>query len=331
METGPQVSSSALGSLTARELPLLKIFVFMTICIYMEGYTVKRETEADDFPKRRRGKLLAGLGIGKVQGARTVSGSAPGLTTSSLSPLESAKGMNESCLKFLKPKGGPRLKVGDSFEINERRAVIMGGFPARRAFSGAPFIVTTFERATNYSLPQRRLVSFILAQADAGEDAAEVAKRIEMKTGLRAYTDEAFVNSTLLWWLKNTGVPGSFLTTVAFSQLFALTVNAFISSNFVSQHWKLFAALRAMGASGWQLIRMLLAQSLSMCLLCFCVGTLGAVLFGMAVKSRGLPPFLLTWEIILGVLVGQVIVGMVGPAMSVMKLHRLQPEEAFRN
>jgi hypothetical protein len=68
-----------------------------------------------------------------------------------------------------------------------------------------------------------------------------------------------------------------------------------------------------------------------MCLLCFCVGTLGAVLFGMAVKSKGLPPFLLTWEIIVGVLVAPVIVGMVGPAMSALKQHRLQPQEAFRN
>jgi ABC-type antimicrobial peptide transport system permease subunit len=105
----------------------------------------------------------------------------------------------------------------------------------------------------------------------------------------------------------------------------------FIFSNFVSQHWKIFAALRAMGASGWQLITMLLAQSLSMCLLCFCVGTMGAVLFGVDVKSGGLPPFLLTWEIIGGVLVAQVIAGLLGPAMSVLKLHRLQPEEAFRN
>ena len=245
--------------------------------------------------------------------------------------LPDAVWMDDYGLDFLKPKGGPRLKLGDSFEINERRAVIAGVFTARRAFSGAPFIVTTFERAQNYSLPQRRLVSFILVQADAGEDASKVARRIEQDTGLRAYTDEEFVNSTLWWWMLNTGVSGSFLTTVLFSLLFGLTVNAFIFSNFVSQHWKIFAALRAMGASGWQLIAMLLAQSLSMGLLCFCVGTLGAVLFGMAVKSKGLPPFLLTWEIVGGVLVAQVIVGMVGPAMSVVRLQRLQPEEAFRN
>lgn len=86
-----------------------------------------------------------------------------------------------------------------------------------------------------------------------------------------------------------------------------------------------------MGASGWQLITMLLAQSLSMCLLCFCVGTAGAVLFGVAVKPGGLPPFLLTWEIVVGVLAAQVIVGVAGPLMSVLRLQRLQPEEAFRN
>lgn len=72
-------------------------------------------------------------------------------------------------------------------------------------------------------------------------------------------------------WLRNTGVPGSFLTTVAFS-----------------------------------------------------------LLFGMAVRLGGLPPFLLTWEIVVGVLTAQVIVGMAGPAMSVVRLQRLQPEEAFR-
>ena len=61
------------------------------------------------------------------------------------------------------------------------------------------------------------------------------------------------------------------------------------------------------------------------------VVTLGAVLFGVAVKPGGLPPFLLTWEIVTGVLIAQAIEGVVGPAFSMMKLHRLLPEEAFRN
>ena len=53
--------------------------------------------------------------------------------------------------------------------------------------------------------------------------------------------------------------------------------------------------------------------------------------FGMIVRLVNLPPFLLTWEIVAGVLAAQVVVGMVGPAMPVVRLHRLQPEEAFRS
>jgi hypothetical protein len=69
----------------------------------------------------------------------------------------------------------------------------------------------------------------------------------------------------------------------------------------------------------------------SICLLCFCVGTAGAVWFGVAVKPGGLPPFLLTWEIVGGVLAAQVFVGVAGPLLSVVRLRRLLPEEAFRN
>lgn len=58
----------------------------------------------------------------------------------------------------------------------------------------------------------------------------------------------------------------------------------------MSQHWTFYAALRALGTSGWQLTKMLLAQSLSKCLPCFCVGMLEAVLFGTAVKSGRLKP-----------------------------------------
>lgn len=62
-----------------------------------------------------------------------------------------------------------------------------------------------------------------------------------------------------------------------------------------------------------------------MCLLGSCVGTIGAVLFGMAVKTGGLPPLLLRWEIVVGVLIAQVIVGLAGRIVSAIKLYRLEP------
>ncbi len=51
----------------------------------------------------------------------------------------------------------------------------------------------------------------------------------------------------------------------------------------------------------------------------------------LMVLEMSFAAFLLTWEIVGGVLAAQVVVEMVGPAMSVVELQRLQPEEAYRD
>lgn len=239
--------------------------------------------------------------------------------------------VDDYALERLAPEGGPPLKLGDSFEIHEKRAVITGIFPARRAFSGAPFVLTTFQRAVGYSPPQRRPVSFILAEPKAGEDAAQVAGRIAEATGLRAFTDEGLVNSTLSWWVRKTGVPGSFLTTVILSLIFGLTVNGLTFSSFVAQNRLFYAALRAMGTTARQLCGMLMAQSLSLCAISSVTGVLGALAFGLAVKARGVPPFSMTWQIMAGVFATQLLVGLLGPMKSLHDLTRIQPASVFRS
>ncbi len=234
-------------------------------------------------------------------------------------------------LERLAPEGAPPLKLGDSFEINERRAVITGVFPARRAFSGAPFVLTTFQRAATYSLPQRRLVSFILAEPQIPGEAARVARRIAHETGLRAYTDEELVNSTLSWWMRKTGVPGSFLTTVILSVIFGLTVNGLTFSSFVAQNRVFYAALSAMGTTARQLCAMLMAQSLSLCFISSGAGVLGALIFGMVVEGRGVPPFSMPWQIVAGVFLIQLLVGLFGPLKSLQALTRIHPASVFRS
>ena len=53
------------------------------------------------------------------------------------------------------PDGKPRstpLKVGDTFEINDIQARIVGICKVRRAFTGGPFVYTTYDRAKGYTL-----------------------------------------------------------------------------------------------------------------------------------------------------------------------------------
>ncbi|MBK8038511.1 MAG: FtsX-like permease family protein [Verrucomicrobiaceae bacterium] len=239
--------------------------------------------------------------------------------------------IDEYGLDRLKPKGGEQLKPGDVFEINERRAVIAGVFQTRRAFSGAPFLVTTFQRAADYSLPQRRLATFIIAAAQPGLSPAALAGRIEAETGLKAFSEDSLIDSTLDWWMKNTGVPGSFLTTIIVSLIFGLIVAAMTFSGYVAQQRQVYAALRAMGASSGQLMSMLVVQSLSLSLLSFAVGLAGAYAFGASVGKSGVPPFLMTWQIISGVFGAQLLVGLIGPLRCCWEMHRIQPADVFRS
>src|SRR5690606_3107489 len=99
------------------------------------------------------------------------------------------------------------IELGDIFEINDREARVVGSCQAARSFTGGPYVYTTYDRAVQYAPAQRKMLSFILAAPMAGHDASEVAAAIERETGLRAFTEKEFMWSTMMWYVRNTGIP----------------------------------------------------------------------------------------------------------------------------
>ncbi|HEY1111699.1 MAG TPA: ABC transporter permease, partial [Opitutaceae bacterium] len=63
---------------------------------------------------------------------------------------------------------GRKVGVGDVFEMNDREARVVGVCKAVRSFTGGPYVYTTYDRAMQYSPPQRKMLSFILAAPRAG-------------------------------------------------------------------------------------------------------------------------------------------------------------------
>src|SRR5512137_734494 len=70
------------------------------------------------------------------------------------------------------------LRVGDTLEINDRRAVVVGICRVTRTFQSQPVIYTTYSRATSFAPQERKLLSFILVKAEPGEPPKAVAERI---------------------------------------------------------------------------------------------------------------------------------------------------------
>ena len=113
------------------------------------------------------------------------------------------------------PGGKPiPLKIGDSLELNDRRAIVVGIAKVTRTFQSQPVIYTTYSRAKSYAPKERKLLSFVLVKAKKGQDLVELTRRIRESTGLAAYTQADFKTLTYEYFMHNTGIPINFGTSV---------------------------------------------------------------------------------------------------------------------
>jgi putative ABC transport system permease protein len=117
--------------------------------------------------------------------------------------------------KLAKPPlvpGGERraLRIGDTLELNDHRAVVVGFCKVTRTFQSQPTIYTTYSRATQFAPRERRLLSFVMVKAKPGLDLDELCARIQEHTGLLAMSANDFGWTTVRYYMKYTGIPINF-------------------------------------------------------------------------------------------------------------------------
>src|SRR5215217_1170063 len=91
------------------------------------------------------------------------------------------------------------LKIGDTLELNDHRAVVVGICSVSRTFQSQPVVYTTYSRATTFAPRERKLLSFVLVKAKPGVEPAALCSRITQLTGLAAYTREGFKKLTWMY------------------------------------------------------------------------------------------------------------------------------------
>lgn len=230
-----------------------------------------------------------------------------------------------------------RIKIGDRFEINDIEARVVGICTAMRSFTGGPYIWTTYERALQYTPPQRKMLTAVIAAPVAGMTAGEAAVAIEKATGLRAYVNEDFgpnprdFNTATVWWyVKNTGIPISFGTTVVIGFIVGIAIACQTFYAFVLDNLKSLGALKAMGMSNFRLSVMLLVQSFTVGIIGFGVGLLATAAFASWALRNNEPPFFMPWQIPVGAFVVIQIICMLAALMGIIRLSLYEPAMVFR-
>lgn len=227
--------------------------------------------------------------------------------------------------------GRPRpLGLGDTFEINDKEARVVGICKADRHFFGYPYVYSTYDQALQFAPKQRKMLSLVLVEPLPGWTREQVAQQIERETGLRAFTEQKFFWDTIWWYFRNTGIPTSFGTTIILGFIVGIAISGQTFYTFVLENLRHLGALKAMGASDGLLARMLLVQALTVGLIGYGLGIGLAAAFGYAVMDKGMPPFALPYQLPLFTLVMILFICIFAALLAILKVRKLEPAIVFR-
>ena len=153
-------------------------------------------------------------------------------------------GASEKLAKPVPVLGGKpiSLTIGDTLELSDHRAIVVGLAQVTRTFQSQPVIFTTYSRATIFAPRKRKLLSFVLVKAKSGQAPDVVAERIRRATGLAAYTREALAQLTVDYFMNNTGIPLNFEIAVALGFIVGTAIAGQTFYNFTLDNLRHFGA-----------------------------------------------------------------------------------------
>ena len=238
--------------------------------------------------------------------------------------------IDELAVARLSATRSQKLGIGDTFEINDREARIVGICKTDRHFFGYPYVFTTYDEALQFAPKTRKMLSMVLAEPDRGWTAAQAARAIEKETQLKAYTEAEFKSATVQWFFRNTGIPASFGTTILLGFIVGIAICGQTFYSFVLENLRHLGALKAMGASNWLLARMLMLQALTVGIIGYGLGVGLTVVFGLLVLKTGQPPFLLPYQLPLFTLIVILFICVFAALLGIRKIYKLEPAVVFR-
>jgi putative ABC transport system permease protein len=269
----------------------------------------------------------------------TLMGGPPEMVEGSMSDLRRSDGIIVDIVaangKLAKPPLTPGgkpvpLKVGDTVELNDHRAVVVGTCRITRAILAYPVIYTTYSRAMTFAPRERKLLSFVLVKAKPGQDIPSLCNRITRTTGLGAFTSYQFKEKTVMYFLKYTGIPINFGIAVLLAFIVGTAIAGQTFYTFTIENLRYFGTLKAMGATDVILLRMILLQAILVGSIGYGLGVGAASLMGYLSRSTELA-FRLLWQTLALAAVAVTLICMLSAFISMRKVIKLEPAIVFKS
>ena len=222
------------------------------------------------------------------------------------------------------------FRLGRTFEMNDRRAVVVGFCEASRTFQTFPIVYARYSQAIGFVPQERKVMSFILAQTMPNEDPAAVCDRIEQQTGLMAEHRDEFTWTTIYYYMEKTGIPINFGITVFLGFIVGTAVVGQTFYLFTVENIRQFGTLKALGVGNLALMRMVVLQAVVVGSIGYCLGVFGASMFGYLTEDAAKLAFFMPWQVLVGTGVAVMLIIILSSLFSLRKVLSVDPATVFQ-
>lgn len=221
------------------------------------------------------------------------------------------------------------LAAGDALFIEDTALMVVGTYDAHYTFFWDPLVYTTYSRAARLVPGVKKPLSYVIVKLAPGAQAPAIARAIEASTGMRVRSNAEFLRDNGEYFMAQAGI----LVNFAFSVTLGLIIGAIVVGQtlyaFTLDQLRHYGALKAIGIGRGALVRMVLLQTLLVCLIGYGLGMGLALALGTATARFGLA-FEMHWTVPVFALVAILLVGALASLISLRPVLRLEPAEVFR-
>jgi putative ABC transport system permease protein len=220
--------------------------------------------------------------------------------------------------------------VGQSFEINGRRAKVVGLTSGVRSFTTSPYVYTSFKNSLGYALLNEDQAIFLAVRAEPGADLQMVKQRIRKAVpGVDVYTNVEMRDKTRNYWVFSTGAGVTTLMGAVLGLLVGTVVVAQTIYAATVDHLREYGTLKAMGATNFYLYRVIVQQALLSAVLGYVIA-ITISHFVVNAASAGEALILMPLWMALGVLGLSIVMCVSASILSIRKATSIDPAMVFR-
>jgi putative ABC transport system permease protein len=221
------------------------------------------------------------------------------------------------------------LNIGSVREVNGRQ-VQVGGFTWGLLPFGPSYAFAEFDLARLLLHIDSDQAHFVLVGAEPGVSPMELRARLEKEfPAQKVMTRGEFARSTIRFMLLHTPIGITFGTSAMFGLIIGFVIVALTTFSSVVDNIREFGTLKAIGATTWDLAKLLLAQSIVYALLGSLIGL--AIVTQVSDLLRS-PKFgmVISPELAIGTTIAMTGLCILASSFALIRLRKLEPAMVFR-